>query len=85
MMLNIEDIKDLAEFARKLKVKTLQIGDVKIEMSDYAFVEDISNQESQGKPAATSEEKDSPKLWADEREDLSQDEYDELLFHSSNS
>lgn len=82
MMLSIEDVKDLVVFARSQKVKTLQIGDVKIEISDYAFIEDVSNS---AVPASQKEESDSPKIWVDEKENLSQQEYDELLFHSSNS
>lgn len=82
MMLSIQDVKDLVVFARSQKVKTLQIGDVKIEISDYAFIEDVSNS---AVPVSQKEESDNPKIWVDEKENLSQQEYDELLFHSSNS
>lgn len=81
MMLSIEDIKDLVLFARKQKVKVLQIGDVKLEMSDYAFIEDVTKEAS-----VEVKEKDvDPKIWAEEKEEMDQKEYDDLLFHSSNS
>lgn len=81
MMLSIEDIKDLVLFARKQKVKVLQIGDVKLEMSDYAFIEDVTKEAS-----VEVKEKDAdPKIWAEEKEEMDQKEYDDLLFHSSNS
>jgi len=81
MMLSIEDIKDLVLFARKQKVKVLQIGDVKLEMSDYAFIEDVTKEAS-----IEVKEKDvDPKIWAEEKEEMDQKEYDDLLFHSSNS
>jgi len=81
MMLSIEDVKDLVMFARQQKVKVLQIGDVKLEMSDYAFIEDVT------KEASIEAKKDDadPKIWVDEKEEMDPKEYDELLFHSSNS
>lgn len=80
MMLNIDDIKELVRFARQLKVKTLQIGDVKFEMSDYAFIEDVTS----SAPAPVRENLDSAKNWSDDKDNMSPEEYDELLFHSSN-
>lgn len=85
MMLSIEEIKELVKFARSLKVKNLQIGNVKIEMSDYAFIEDVSAAPGTLKPPLERENLDSQKNWSDDSDKMSQDEYDSLLFHSSNS
>lgn len=85
MMLSIEEIKELVNFARSRKVKQLQIGNVKIEMSDYAFIEDVSAEPSVQKSPLERENLDGQKNWSDESDKMSQEEYDSLLFHSSNS
>jgi len=85
MMLSIEEIKELVKFARNLKVKNLQIGNVKIEMSDYAFIEDVSATPDTAKSPLERENLDSQKNWSDDSDKMSQEEYDSLLFHSSNS
>lgn len=85
MMLSIEEIKELVKFARSLKVKNLQIGNVKIEMSDYAFIEDVSAAPDTAKSPLERENLDSQKNWSDDGDKMSQEEYDTLLFHSSNS
>lgn len=79
MMLSIEDLKDLVVFSRQHKVKSLKIGDVIIEMSDYGFIEDVS------KPIDVPPEEilASNKNWVDDVQQPSPEEDEELLFHSS--
>lgn len=79
MMLSIEDLKDLVVFSRQHKVKSLKIGDVIIEMSDYGFIEDVS------KPIEVPPEEilASNKNWVDDVQQPSPEEDEELLFHSS--
>lgn len=79
MMLSIEDLKDLVVFSRQHKVKSLKIGDVIIEMSDYGFIEDVS------KPIEVPPEEilTSNKNWVDDVQQPSPEEDEELLFHSS--
>lgn len=78
-MLSIEDLKDLVVFSRQHKVKSLKIGDVIIEMSDYGFIEDVS------KPIEVPPEEilASNKNWVDDVQQPSPEEDEELLFHSS--
>lgn len=79
MMLSIDDLKDLVQFSRQHKVKSLKIGDVIIEMSDYGFIEDVS------KPINVPPDEilASSKNWVDDAQQTSQEDEDELLFHSS--
>lgn len=72
-----KDIQNLLEFienAKKANIKSFQIGDIKVEFSDFAFVENIAN-------VPKSEERSTSKTMVDT---LSGEEDEELLFWSSN-
>lgn len=42
MIKDLEQLKDLILWAKKEKVKSLSISDIKIEISDLAFIESLS-------------------------------------------
>lgn len=83
-ILSIDEVKDMIKFCSSNKVKNLKIGEVTIELSDYAFLEQF---ETQSIPLK--EEKQSGKLMVDAMtpEEVASEkaEDEELMFWSSNS
>ena len=81
--MNLNDLKDLILFAKKHKVHSVDVHGVKFELSAYSHAEEIEKT-FQTTPAQK-EELGSQKSLVDTEDELPQDEYEALLFHSSNS
>jgi len=75
MFENIQSLLEFIENAKKANIKSFQIGDIKVEFSDFAFIEKMNSDVSK------SEERSTSKTMIDT---LSGEEDEELLFWSSN-
>lgn len=77
MLKTIDELKDLILFARQQKLKSLKIGEIELEISELAHVEQFSGLEM-GQSRNTAVTASSGSLIPD-----SIDEDEDLLFHSS--
>lgn len=75
MFKDTKELQDFILWCRKGRIKTVQVGDIKVEFSDLAFIDEIAVVEPE-----TTEEKDTSKTLVDT--DQQTDEED-LLFWSS--
>lgn len=76
MFFSIDEIKDLIIFCGKNKVKNMSVGNLSIEISDYAHLESMADKE-----VTTS--KITNNLWVDSNLKEQAKEDEELLYHSS--
>lgn len=79
---NLDELKELILFCKKHKVQAVDVHGIKFELSAYALTEDIEKQYSQS--SSLKEELSSSKSLIDTEEQMSPEEYEKLLFHSSN-
>lgn len=81
MIKTVEELKDLIIFAREQKLKTLKIGEISLEISDLAHVQDLSNVPELG----TSKNTAVTASFGGLLDELSEQDSDneDLLFHSS--
>ena len=82
MVTNVQELKDLIIWLKANRVKSLKIGDVAVEMSDYAHIESLSEApaEQVSKTSAKQNELDEQLVSGD----ISDDDLANL-FHSSRS
>lgn len=77
-----DDTQSLLEFielAKEAKIKSFQIGDIKVEFSDLAFLDSLQPEAILGQPTQT-EEKNTSKTLVDT---LQTEDEDDLLFWST--
>ena len=79
MLTNIQELLDFIEYAKEQKIKSFQIGEIKVDFSELAFIDQLASDGSMGRRMQT-EEKDTSKTLVDT---LSEDNEDDLLFWSS--
>lgn len=53
MIKSIEELKDLILWAKAQKVKSLKLGEIIVELSDLALIEDIQEPKAAGNPNVT--------------------------------
>lgn len=78
-VMSTDEIKEMILFCKQHKVKAAKLGEVSFEFSEASLYADDVPTTNQQK-----EEKSSSKSLLDTEEPLTQQEYDEILFHSSN-
>ena len=80
MIMSLSEIQEMILFCKQHKVKAAKFGEVSFEFSEASLYADdtpISNPQK--------EETSSSKSLVDTEEPLTPQEYEDLLFHSSNS
>jgi hypothetical protein len=78
MLENIQNLLEFIEKAKKARIKSFQIGDIKVEFSDLAFLDDIP--EVPLEPVKAREERDTSTTLVDTAPTTDEDE---LLFWSA--
>ena len=78
MQLSIEELKSLIIWAKEQKVKVLEVSGIKVEFTELAFIENMQGVDAGQSP--------NPKLSASTStfsDDVSDQDDEDLLFHSS--
>ena len=85
MLKNINELKDLILFCKQEKISTLQVGDVQVQFSELALVDNIQSVAEMEKELNNL----SSKTLADDPDSITKEqlekEYEEALFWSSQS
>lgn len=80
IVMSLDEIKEMMLFCKTNKIKAAKLGDVSFEFSEASlYSEEIATIIPQ------KEETGSSKTLIDTEEQLDSDEYEKLLYHSSNS
>ena len=78
MVNSVEELQKLILWLKANKVKSLKLGDTHVEMSDYAFLADLSDESIQAPEVKT----EKTKSWTEEEQAPDQTD-DEALFWST--
>jgi len=70
MFKTVQELQDFILWAKAEKVKRLKIGDVEVEISDYALVEDLMTIQSQTKSSTEPQKNTDPNKNQTEEDDL---------------
>lgn len=77
MINNIAELKELADWCKSRKIKSLKIDEIHLEFSDLAFIEELTDIQAQSHAQLSVDENNFQNIQAET------DEEDSLLFHSS--
>lgn len=76
MVNSVKELQELIIWLKSEKVKSLKIGDIHVELSDYALLESIAEEAS----VESTEAKPSQQTWTDQPASPSKDEEEELFW-----
>ena len=77
MFKTVEELKSFIQWAQDKQIKRVKIGDIEVEVSDIFYANKIMNPTS-SQPAEFEDSKNT-----NNPNELSEDEYEDLLFHSA--
>lgn len=82
MVKTVEELKDLIEWAKKTRVKSLKIGEIEVQMSDLAFIDQLGDDLNKA-PLATDASTTSTPDWSAGNPTEDKKTEDEDLFWST--
>jgi len=82
MFKNSQELKDFILWCLQQRIKSVQVGETKVEFSDYAFIDILTAPPANSGLGPQSEEKDTSKTLVDTMQ-MDAKEEEDLLFYSS--
>ena len=79
MVNSVKELQELIIWLKSEKVKSLKIGEIHVELSDYALIESIT-EESAAAVASTPEAKSTNQTWTEAAPTLTREEEEELFW-----
>ena len=83
MVKSVDELKDLIIWLKSQRVKSLKLGEVTVELSDYAFIESLSDEAPA--PADKTSQKPETDGTLDQSALFGDTDDDAVLYHSSRS
>lgn len=83
MVKTVDELKELIEWAKKARVKSLKVGAIEVELSDYAFIETLGESAEQATLTPDLAADSGTPDWTAGSPEEDKADSDAIMFHSS--